>query len=751
MAISLYGHQAQPRRKALSSAVALAACFPLSPALAADAAADLNEIVVTAAGFEQKIADAPASISVITQEELMQKRYTNLAQALADVEGVDIAQGTGKTGGLNISIRGMPSDYTLILIDGRRQNNGGSITPNGFGETSTSFMPPLSAIERIEVIRGPMSTLYGSDAMGGVINIITRKVSNAWGGSVGIDHTVHEHRGWGATTGTSIYAAGPLVENLVGLSVRGNVIDRAASELEFGDGSNVSRRGAAAVDGRIFNAGARLSFTPSEKHYIYFDFDRGRQVYNNDDCQLGTLDGRAGNAVGGCTASNNTAAGYSDELRFQRDQYVLSHDAQLGFGSLSNSLMYKVTETLGRTIPGTIGQPFGNFPDMVGGAPRELKSEDLVFDTRLVMPIGESHRASIGGQWADTRVIDGLATEEFAKSWWALYAEDEWRLLDSLALTVGARYEDHESFGGHVSPRAYLVWNATDNWTFKGGAAQGYKTPTVNQLHDGINGVTGQGQTITIGSPQLDPETSINTEIGAYFDDHNGFDANLTLFQTRFKDMISDGTPVPNCRWQVNPDQPGCVDYGNFPNQASFAQSTNIDEAETRGAEVGFGWFFLPEWKLSANYTYTDTEQKSGADKGAPITTQAKHMANASINWFATDRLTLWLRGEYRGPRDRFTNLYENLSADNQALVDAVGMKLKGFTQFHLGGSYRATENVTLTATIYNLFDKDFLTGQFYDTSTGTLWASDYTQIGAATTGTIQEGRRLWVSANVSF
>jgi outer membrane receptor for ferrienterochelin and colicins len=197
---------------------------------------------VTAAGFEQKIADAPASISVITQEELMQKRYTNLAQALADVEGVDIAQGTGKTGGLNISIRGMPSDYTLILIDGRRQNNGGSITPNGFGETSTSFMPPLSAIERIEVIRGPMSTLYGSDAMGGVINIITRKVSNAWGGSVGIDHTVHEHRGWGATTGTSIYAAGPLVENLVGLSVRGNVIDRAASELEFGDGSNVSRR-----------------------------------------------------------------------------------------------------------------------------------------------------------------------------------------------------------------------------------------------------------------------------------------------------------------------------------------------------------------------------------------------------------------------------------------------------------------------------------------------------------------------------
>jgi outer membrane receptor for ferrienterochelin and colicins len=739
-------------RTALSSAVALAACFPFASSLAAEHdSASLDKLVVTAAGFEQKIVDAPASISVITQDDLMQKRYSNLAQALADVEGVDISQGTGKTGGLNISIRGMPSDYTLILIDGRRQNNGGSITPNGFGETSTSFMPPLSSIERIEVIRGPMSTLYGSDAMGGVINIITRKVASEWGGSVGIDHTVHENRGWGASTGTSIYAAGPLLENLIGLSVRGNVIDRAASKLEFGDGGAVSRRGAAAVDGRIFNAGARLSFTPSDRHYFYLDFERGRQVYNNDDCQLGTLDGRAGNAVGGCTATNSTAAGYSDQLRFHRDQVVLSHDAQLGFGSISNSLMYKLTETIGRTIPGTIGQPFGaDFPGMVGGAPRELKSEDLVFDTRLLMPLGDSHRVSLGGQWADTKVRDGLAVEEFSKTWWALYAEDEWRLLESLALTVGARYEDHESFGGHVSPRAYLVWNATDNWTFKGGAAQGYRTPTVNELHDGINGVTGQGRTLTIGSPHLEPETSVNTEIGAYFDNRDGFDANVTLFQTRFKDLISTGTPIPNCHSEANPELPGCVSFGENFTQDSFAQSTNIDEAETRGAEAGFGWFFLPDWKLSANYTYTDTEQKSGVDKGAPLTTQAKHMANASLNWFATDRLTLWVRGEYRGARDRFTNLYDNLTPANRAIVDAAG-KLKSFTQFHLGGSYRATENVTLTATIYNLFDKDFLTGQFYETGGDTLWASDYTQIGAGTTGTIQEGRRLWVSANISF
>src|SRR5690554_7629743 len=111
----------------------------------------MDELVVSAAGFEQKVTDAPASISVIGQEQLSSQSFSNIAEALDGVEGIDIRQGTGKTGGLNVSIRGLPSEYTLILVDGRRQNTGGNVTPNGFSETSTSFIPPLSAIERIEV------------------------------------------------------------------------------------------------------------------------------------------------------------------------------------------------------------------------------------------------------------------------------------------------------------------------------------------------------------------------------------------------------------------------------------------------------------------------------------------------------------------------------------------------------------------------------------------------------------------------
>ena len=116
MNMTAYGHA--PRRRALATALLALIATPAFAGTPADKdPKTLDAVVVTAAGFEQKITEAPASISVITREDLQQKRYNILAQALGDVEGIDIGQGTGKTGGLNISIRGMPSQYTLILME----------------------------------------------------------------------------------------------------------------------------------------------------------------------------------------------------------------------------------------------------------------------------------------------------------------------------------------------------------------------------------------------------------------------------------------------------------------------------------------------------------------------------------------------------------------------------------------------------------------------------------------------------------
>ena len=497
----------------------------------------------------------------------------------------------------------------------------------------------------------------------------------------------------------------------------------------------------------------RLTFTPNAEHDISLDFERGRQAYNNDDCQLGTLDGKAGgSATDGCNRDAPTRAnGYKDELRFERDQFALSHTGRLGFGTLDSSLTHSTTETIGRTIPGTVGRPYSGYPSIVGGDDRTLKSTDLVLDSKLVMPLGEAHMFTLGGQYWDAKVEDGIATEEFQQSSWALFAEDEWRLRQDLALTLGGRYEDHEAFGGHFSPRAYLVWNTTDSWTLKGGVSQGYKTPTLNQLHDGINGVSGQGQILTIGSPDLDPETSTNTEFGVYYDNLADFNANLTLFHTRFKDKIDSGTPIPNCNWPDAPNQAGCIDMGSSFLQENFAQQVNIGKARTQGVELAGRWAFAPALSASLNYTYTDSEQLSGDDKGAPLTNTPRHMANLRLDWQASERLKLWLKGEYHGERARFTARYANLNATNQAIADQLG-DLDAYQVFHLGGSFKATRNLTLNATLYNLFDKDFLGGDSYTAANGTTgWASHYIQGSAGTSGTLEEGRRLWLSAVMEF
>lgn len=723
--------------------------FPLS-AIAQDTV-HLDETVVSASGYEQKITEAPASISVISASELQEERFNNLAQALANVEGVDIGQGTGKTGGLNISIRGMPSAYTLILIDGRRQNAAGNVTPNGFGETSTSFMPPLSAIERIEVIRGPMSTLYGSDAMGGVINIITKKVASEWHTTVTADHTFQEHSEFGATSNASLYTSGPIINDLLGLNLRGSFFDRQASDLRFDNDTEVSKRGLSPVDGTNANLGARLTLTPHPSHDLSLDVEKGRQKYHNDKSQLGTLDELPTPA----DPNGGRISGYQDELRFEREQIALIHTGRFDLGTLDSSLMHNTTETIGRTIPGRnagndFGTPVPAIPSLRVGEHRELKTTNLIFDTRFVAPLGDALTLTLGGQWWEARMTDGLASEDYRQTTWAFFAEDEWYLQDDLALTLGARYDHHDAFGGHVSPRAYLVWNSSESWTLKGGISRGYKTPDLNDLHDGINGVGSQGRVLTIGSPNLKPETSTSTEFGVYYDSLTGLGANATLFYNQFDDKIATGDPVAI---SGNPTIPDGI----------YAQQINIDKAVTQGLELAGSWQFAPAWTLGGNYTYTDSEQKSGENKGRPLTLTPKHLANLNLYWQATDRLKVWLKSEYRGERARFTSSYVNLAntdgsySTNQSIYDALGAHTKAFTLLHIGGSYRATEQLTLHANLYNLLDKDFLDAEPYLTydangvTNGQGYGTDYSHFTNAATGTIQEGRRLWVSAVLEF
>jgi outer membrane receptor for ferrienterochelin and colicins len=107
-----------------------------------------------------------------------------------------------------------------------------------------------------------------------------------------------------------------------------------------------------------------------------------------------------------------------------------------------------------------------------------------------------------------------------------------------LALTLGLRYDNHDTFGDFWTPRAYLVWNANENWTFKGGYSEGYKAPRLERLTTGIYNVSGQGRTPVFGNPDLKPETSKNLELGTYFTNNFNFDFNITGFLVKLKTKL---------------------------------------------------------------------------------------------------------------------------------------------------------------------------------------------------------------------
>ncbi|MFT0693728.1 TonB-dependent receptor domain-containing protein [Acinetobacter bereziniae] len=700
-----------------------------------NSAQQLATIVVSAAGYEQKLKDAPASITVITEKDLKDKRINSIADALVDVEGVDISPQAGKTGGLNIRIRGMDAEYSLVLIDGRRQNSTGDITPNGFGESNNSFIPPISAIERIEVIRGPASTLYGSDAMGGVVNIITKKVSNEWTGSSTIEATLLPNSSsFGNQRAVDSFITGPIIKDLLGIQLRTRKAERSQSNVGYLDqNDNVVELGMGnnPTKSDIDTIGARLTLTPTKQHDLSLEYEKTEQWYDNSKAQLGTL---------------GANGGYDKAKEFNRNRIVLAHTWRNKIGTLDSSISNTQTETIGRLIPSR-AQAGSNAIN-----PRLLESKDTIFDTKLATQYFDAHNITLGGQWWDASIKDGLrVNKDVSFKQIGVFAEDTWALTPSLALTTGLRFDNHDTFGSFWTPRTYLVWNANDNWTLKGGYSEGYKAPRLERLTNGIYNVGGQGRTPLFGNPNLKPETSRNLEFGTYFNNQSNFDANITAFYSQVKDKIVTGPTERTCdakdaiikadceKYMASIGTPWLMQSGDTGSRTwSVRRPINAQKADIYGIETGLNWEFVPTWKLGLNYTWTETEIQDKALGNPPLNDTPKHIVNASMKWQADDKIQLWARGEYRSERARYTSSYNNLTATEKGVYDALG-DFKAYALMHVGSNFNVNEKLDIGVGLYNVFDKNFIDYQ----KVGSLYYNQYSNT--------QEGRRVQLSTTFKF
>lgn len=589
--------------KAGSAAVgcALAGLLPLACAMAqsADAAVtQLPSVVVTAAGFEQALADAPASISVITSEDLEGKFYRDVTDALQDIPGVSIEGGAGgKIESTSVNIRGMGENYVLFLVDGKPLGASSEAYYNGFGGgAQTSWMPPLSSIERIEVIRGPMSSLYGSSALGGVINVITKKVPREWRGSVTVDGVFQGDSDAGNAYQGRYYLSGPLVDDRLAMTLYGSKYRRLEDNIQ----------GGYAAKDRIDNT-AKFTWKLNDQHSLELE---GGHARNKND------------------RTEKSGTGES-MMHNRRTVYGLTHDWRWGQGAETKSWV------LGETV------------DIVNG---DIESgyRATTFNTKTVVPF-EAHMLTIGAEYKKEKTIhdearfQGSIATNLERWQAALFAENEWSVTDRLTLTGGARLDKNEHFGTHFTPRVYGVYRLTDNLNLKGGISGGYKTPSLKQADDNIVEPAARGRSWDKGNSDLQPEKSTNFEFGFAYVTPEKLSFSVMAYYTRFKDKIGKeyvcNTPVGA--------PPACV-YGNNPPRQSIQQYVNLDSATLRGVEAAFGMPVTDKLMLNSSYTLSDSEIKSGSSVGKALNNTPRHMLNVGLDYQLNNSLKLWTKAKYK-------------------------------------------------------------------------------------------------------
>ncbi|WP_341261774.1 TonB-dependent receptor [Morganella morganii] len=671
----------------------LLAVAVMSAATAAYAENKDDTIVVTASGFAQEMRDAPASITVITKEQLQNKPAANLIDMVKDVEGVSVIGGSLKP---DISIRGLSRDYTLIMVDGRRQNSRES-RPNGSGGYEAGFIPPVEAIERIEVIRGPMSSLYGSDAMGGVINIITKAVADEWHGSMGMGGIIQESKDYGNSANTDFYVSGPLIKDKLGLQVYGGLNYRREDKLLEGTPRKDDK-----------NITAKLAFTPVEGQKFLAEVGRSTQEHTSTPGK--SIDETT--TRGGIVQKNNKS-----EVHNNRNHWALTWKGD--WDEINSEVSVYQENTIRKTNTGKWNKVSEDW--VMAYEARQPEVTNTVVDGKVTAFL-PSNVLTVGGQYQYAKLKDDsviknkqTVTEKMTAEQKALFVEDEFSVTDDLTLTGGLRMDDHEFYGKHWNPRAYAVYKLTDEITIKGGVAKAFRAPTLRELSPNFGTSTQGGAAIMYGNRDLKPETSVTEELGIAYDHESGFSASATLFNTEFKNKLTS--------YQVA----GQTDPLTGLNMFIY---DNVGKANIRGVEMASRIPVAEKWNLNLNYTFTDSERKSDDEKlngkslkGQPLEMTPRHMANARLDWQYRPDMNFYTQANYTGK--------QVWAAQRNGAKQP--RERSGITTLDLGMTYQVMPNALLNFAVLNIANE-----KGDDIETNGNWQID-------------EGRRYWANLKLNF
>lgn len=649
-------------RKWLGSTAALimAALVMPASAMAQDArdtartardAVRLDEMVVTATRLSVRLADAPGSVTVLSGDELRSRGFRFVTDALRMVPGVTVAQSAGPGALTSVFMRGGESDYVQVLVDGVQVNDPG-------GAFNWAHLR-ADDIERIEIVRGPSSVLYGSDAVAGVVQIFTRT-----GGPSRVSASIGLDRGDKAEPG----ADGSFDTHTLDASISGSAQALPSAGVTYGASAGHTRSTGlyafnSDYDNTVLSANARLSSSAShlavtgrrtDNEYHYPTSGSGMVVDENQ-------------VAHGTSTTFGLDVGHKLLPALELNALATVHTADTHTEDPADSpedgTSWNTADQTRRAIDAraNVYLPLGSV--LTIGAEREWQRAETAYEST-------SSFGTFADSTADTRMNTG---------WYAqLHGAAR-----GVAVTVGGRIDDNEAFGTFTTGRVAVSWQPVTGARLHAAAGSAFKEPTFFE-----NFATG----FVRGNPELQPERARSLEAGAEYTVAEGrVTAGATWFDQRFRNLI---------QYTAAPPTEGASNY------------FNVGAARSRGLELTTELLPLSALSLTGSYTYTKavvTDGGFGADpsfqQDERMLRRPTHQAAAGLVWAATSSLRTLIDVRLAGDR-------VDLDFTDPANWSGSRTLLDGYTILDAGAIYtalqRAGTSVDITLRVRNLFDVEY-------------------------------------------
>lgn len=567
-----------------------------------------DEVVVTATRTENDVKKVPASTQVITQEDIKRGGATSVRNALSMYANI-FQKSKVRGGGHDIIIRGMETKHSLVMVNGRRISN--EADASGLGNAMSLDRININDVEKIEIVRGPSSALYGSEAMGGVLNIIT-KPSKEQTLLTGLEHTSEDtSHWWHADTGR--------IGNFsMTLDARFNKINR--SMLDTATESDPY--------GTAQTYNASLNYYVNDHSYVNAYMDYYSQHLKTDTGTPAmkpiTLTTSSGMSLSGQAMLEGTGSKAYKQKNYgiswngktdKNDWQIQAYMSKFNWSTTSN------TKVLGSIPPAGMDGMFNYLLQKKNTYDFNHDEHNMwAIEGRDSLRVNDHHRVTFGAEYVKDKVAgtglgsngDGVhsitengktkSSSEKTLSSYAAYLQDEieygkWFIVPAI------RYDHHSAYGSHTSPKIGVTYNATDHFRIKANYGDGFKAPSVSQLYYDLDMEMGRGNWVHLtGNPNLKPEKSKSWDWGFEAEFGKGY-GSLTYFDNDVDNLIAS------------------IPKGKDSNGHNLHRYENVNKARIKGLENTLGYRFNDTLEFKVTSTLLDAKDTSA---GKDLTQRAR-------------------------------------------------------------------------------------------------------------------------------